>query len=92
MLASFRQDLTDAESCFLPGDRRRARSARDRSAAIDDEPRALWRDQDRTAEAKQILAAIYGCFTEGQDTHDLEEAAALLAELASCGSDGPTSA
>ena len=50
----------------------------------------LWRDQGRTAEARQILAAIYCCFSEGHDTRDLEEAAALLAELASCGSAGPT--
>jgi predicted ATPase len=42
----------------------------------------LRRDQDRTAEARDLLAPIYGWFTEGFDTADLKEAKALLAELA----------
>ena len=42
----------------------------------------LWRDQGKRTEARDLLAPIYGCFTEGFDTRDLKEAAALLAELA----------
>jgi predicted ATPase len=42
----------------------------------------LWRDQGRHAEARNLLAPIYGWFTEGFDTSDLKQAKALLAELA----------
>jgi predicted ATPase len=42
----------------------------------------LWRDHDKRIEARDLLAPIYGSFTEGFDTSDLKEAAALLAELA----------
>ena len=40
-----------------------------------------WRDQGRRAEARQVLAPVYGWFTEGFDTLDLKEAKALLEEL-----------
>jgi predicted ATPase len=42
----------------------------------------LWRDQGRRGEACELLAPVYGWFTEGFDTRDLKEAKALLAELA----------
>jgi predicted ATPase len=42
----------------------------------------LWRDQGRCVEANDLLAPIYGWFTEGFDTLDLTEAEALLRELA----------
>ncbi|WFU18625.1 adenylate/guanylate cyclase domain-containing protein [Bradyrhizobium sp. CB3481] len=42
----------------------------------------LWCDQGKRTDARDLLAPIYGCFTEGFDTRDLKEAAALLAELA----------
>ena len=42
----------------------------------------LRRDQDRAAEARDLLAPVYGWFTEGFDTPDLKEAQALLGELA----------
>ena len=41
----------------------------------------LWQHQGRRAEARQLLAEIYGWFTEGFDTKDLQEAKALLEEL-----------
>jgi predicted ATPase len=41
----------------------------------------LWREQGRRADAHELLAPIYGWFTEGFDTPDLKEAKALLAEL-----------
>jgi class 3 adenylate cyclase/predicted ATPase len=42
----------------------------------------LWREQGRRTEARELLAPLYGWFTEGFDTADLKETAALLAELA----------
>jgi predicted ATPase len=42
----------------------------------------LWRDQDKREEARELLAPVYGWFTEGFDTLDLKEAKALLDELA----------
>jgi predicted ATPase len=42
----------------------------------------LWRDQDRHAEARDLLAPVYDWFTEGFDTVDLKVARALLDELA----------
>jgi predicted ATPase len=41
----------------------------------------LWRDQGRRDEARELLAPVYGWFTEGFDTRDLKEAKALLEEL-----------
>jgi serine/threonine protein kinase/predicted ATPase len=43
----------------------------------------LWQRQGKIAEARQMLAEIYGWFTEGFDTADLKEAKALLDELQS---------
>jgi len=43
----------------------------------------LRRDQGRRAEARDLLAPVYGWFTEGFDTQDLKEAKALLDELSS---------
>ena len=43
----------------------------------------LWRDQGKVQQARELLAPVYGWFTEGFDTRDLKEAKALLEELAS---------
>ena len=42
----------------------------------------LWRDQGKLQQARELLAPVYGWFTEGFDTLDLKEAKALLDELA----------
>jgi predicted ATPase len=42
----------------------------------------LWRDQGKRSEARDLLAPIYGWFTEGFDTPVLQDAKALLDELA----------
>ena len=42
----------------------------------------LWGEQGRRAEAHELLAPIYGWFTEGLDTADLKDAKALLDALA----------
>jgi len=41
----------------------------------------LWTDQDRRVEARDLLAPVYGGFTEGFGTSDLKEAKALLDQL-----------
>jgi predicted ATPase len=41
----------------------------------------LWQRQDKRAAARELLAEVYGWFTEGFDTTDLQEAKALLEEL-----------
>jgi predicted ATPase len=43
----------------------------------------LWRDQGKVQQARELLAPVYGWFTEGFDTRDLMEAKALLDQLAS---------
>ena len=42
----------------------------------------LWRDQGMVQQARELLAPVYGWFTEGFDTLDLKEAKALLGALA----------
>ena len=43
--------------------------------------RASWADQGKRTEAHDLLAPVYGWFTEGFDTADLKDAKALLDEL-----------
>jgi predicted ATPase len=43
----------------------------------------LWRDQGKRDQARDLLAPVYGWFTEGFDTLDLKEAKGLLEELGS---------
>ena len=38
----------------------------------------LWRDQGKVQQARELLAPVYGWFTEGFDTLDVKEAKALL--------------
>jgi predicted ATPase len=42
----------------------------------------LWQRQGKRTEARQLLAPLYGWFTEGFDTPDLQEARAVLHALA----------
>jgi predicted ATPase len=41
----------------------------------------LWRDQGKRSEARDLLAPIYGWFTEGFDTSVLQDAKTLLDQL-----------
>ena len=41
----------------------------------------LWQQQGQQAEARALLMPVYGWFTEGLDTADLQEARALLDAL-----------
>jgi len=72
----------DAETCF-----RHAINMSRQQGAKSLELRAvmslsrLWQHQGKKEKAQQMLAEIYGWFTEGFDTADLKEAKALLEEL-----------
>jgi predicted ATPase len=44
-------------------------------------PSRLWQQQGKRTEAYELLTPIYGWFTEGFDTADLQEAKVLLEEL-----------
>ena len=76
------RDETRAETCF-----HRALDVARRQQAKSLELRAamslgrLWRDQGKCAEARRLMGGIYGWFTEGFDTADLQEARALLEAL-----------
>ena len=41
----------------------------------------LWRDQGKVQKARELLAPVYGWFTEGFDTRDLKDAKAMLGQL-----------
>ena len=41
----------------------------------------LWRDQGKALQARELLAPVYGWFTEGFETRDMKDAKALLEEL-----------
>ncbi len=41
----------------------------------------LWQQQSKREDARRMLAEIYGWFTEGFDTKDLQESKVLLEEL-----------
>jgi predicted ATPase len=81
-LKSPNQDTTKTEAYF-----ERALSVARQQQAKSWELRAamsmarLWRDQGKRDEARDLLAPVYGWFTEGFDTSDLKEAKTLLDEL-----------
>ena len=81
-LMSPERDAAKAEACF-----ERALAVARAQQAKSWELRAamsmarLWRDQGKRDEARELLAPVYGWFTEGFDTLDLKEAKALLDEL-----------
>jgi predicted ATPase len=76
-------DAAKAEACFeraLAVARAQQAKSWELRAAIT--MARLWRDQGRPDEARELLAPVYGWFTEGFDTPDLKQAKALLDELA----------
>ena len=75
-------DAAQAEACFqqaLAIARRQQAKSWELRAAIS--LSRLWQRQGKRAEARELLTPIYGWFTEGFDTADLQEASALLGEL-----------
>jgi class 3 adenylate cyclase/predicted ATPase len=83
-LKSSTSDVEKAEACF-----ERALAVARQQQAKSWELRAamsltrLGRDLGKRKEARELLASVYGWFTQGFDTRDLKEAKALLGELAS---------
>jgi len=76
-------DVPQAEACFqqaLDAVRRQQAKALELRAALS--LSRLWQPQGQRQAARELLAPIYGWFTEGFDTTDLREAQVLLAELA----------
>jgi predicted ATPase len=75
-------DVAQAEACFHQAlaiaRRQQAKSWELRAATS---LSRLWQQQSMRDEARELLAPIYGWFTEGFDTADLQEAKALLEEL-----------
>jgi predicted ATPase len=73
----------EAEACFqraLEVARRQEAKALELRAAMS--LGRLWQQQGKCVDARELLAPVYGWFTEGFDTADLQEAKALLAALA----------
>ena len=76
-------DAVQAEVCFqqaLTVTRRQEAKSLELRAALS--LARLWQEQGKRAEARELLAPIYDWFTEGFDTADLQEAQALVEELA----------
>jgi predicted ATPase len=76
-------DAHQAEACFqqaLALARRQQAKSLELRAAMS--LSRLWQQQGKQAKARELLGPIYGWFTEGFDTADLQEAQALLEELA----------
>ena len=77
------EGVAEAESCFrqaLETSRRQQAKSLELRAAMS--LSRLWRQQGKKSGARQMLQEIYGWFTEGFDTADLQDAKALLEELA----------
>ena len=77
----------EAEACYVRAlEVARAQEARSLELRAAGDLARLWGGQGRRAEAHDLLAPVYGWFTEGFDTADLKEAKALLDELTRAGS------
>lgn len=73
----------EAEACFLKAiEVSRQQQAKSLELRATMSLARLWKTQGKQEEARKMLAEIYGWFTEGFDTKDLQEAKALLEDLA----------
>jgi predicted ATPase len=76
------QAEAEAEACFLQAiEIARNQQAKSLELRAATSLSRLWQQQGKKAEAHKMLAEIYGWFTEGFDTADLQEAKTLLEEL-----------
>ncbi len=74
--------VRDAEACFSEAiDVSRRQSAKSLELRAVMSLSRLWQKQGKKEDARQMLAEVYGWFTEGFDTADLKEAKALLEKL-----------
>ena len=82
LLAQATAETYQAEACFVEAfkiaQRQSAKSLELRAAMS---LSRLWQRQGKKTEARNLLAEVYGWFTEGFDTADLKQAKALLEEL-----------
>jgi predicted ATPase len=82
MVLQSRRDPEASEACFMHSKKiaqqQNARSLELRAAMS---LARLWRHQGKVRQARELLAPVYGWFTEGFDKRDLKEAKVLLAEL-----------
>ena len=75
-------DYQQAETCFHQAlDVARHQQAKSWELRAATSLSRLWQQQDRCQEAHDLLAPVYGWFTEGFDTADLIDAKGLLDEL-----------
>jgi DNA-binding SARP family transcriptional activator/predicted ATPase len=76
-------DEKDAEACFLKSlDIARSQNARSFELRAAMSMSRLWQKQSKYIAARELLAEVYNCFSEGFDTADLRDAKALLDSLA----------
>jgi predicted ATPase len=82
LLAASEENEVEAEACFRQAlDLARSQEARGFELRAATSLARLWQSQGKHKEARELLAPIYGWFTEGFATRDLKEAKALLDEL-----------
>jgi predicted ATPase len=82
LLARSAEHHAEAETCFRQAlDVARQQQAKSWELRAAMSLSRLWQRQGKHAEARELLAPVYGWFTEGFDTADLQEAKALLEAL-----------
>ncbi len=82
LLKSSLRDTDQAETCLYQAlDIARSQGARSLELRAAKSLARLWQQQDKHREARDLLAPIYGWFTEGFDTADLQESQTLLKAL-----------
>jgi predicted ATPase len=83
LLAQSSDNQAEAEICFHHAlETARSQQAESWELRATTSLARLWKEQGKRQEAYDLLAPVYGWFTEGFDTADLKDAKALLEELA----------
>jgi predicted ATPase len=82
LLQQTKPDTSQAETCFQQAlDIARTQQAKSLELRAATSLARLWQSQGKPQEATELLAPVYGWFTEGFGTADLRDAQALLDEL-----------
>jgi predicted ATPase len=83
LLSSSAENHAQAEACLRCAiELARRQSARAFELRAANDLARLWAERGERQQAIDLLAPVYGCFTEGFDTADLKDAKALLDQLA----------